>query len=216
MYFQIPKYRLSSLAFKPALSDLLLSWCMEEMRACCTLQHWESLRLQISVSGCTQTLPKISGYYTFIYCFNSHSSSAEAQQKNSVGKMESIQLLLFMCPTFNIAKFISEYLMWRNTTKNRISKALDYFLSNQHVLTLLSRQLADLTKNLPCQAISQFSDYSGAEPYRELVCKNWQWSHRFSVCDHGWGGYSTQLSLRGTEEQPLQASFYSWWLKLAS
>lgn len=37
------------------------------------------------------------------------------------------------------------------------------------------------------------------------MCKNWQWFHRFSVCDHGWGGYSTQLGLRGTEEQHWKA-----------
>lgn len=72
-------------------------------------------------------------------------------------------MLLFMCPTLNIAKVISEYLMWRNTTTNHISKALDYFLSNQHVLTLLSRQLADKKPALPFLSLQITQEQSPTE-----------------------------------------------------
>lgn len=70
---------------------------------------------------------------------------AEAQQKNSVGKMESIQGLLLMCLTLNIAAVILEYLMWRNTTTNHVSKVLDYFLSNQHTCSSSAQQTGLLT-----------------------------------------------------------------------
>lgn len=77
---------------------------------------------------------------------------AEAQQKNSVGKMESTQGLLLMCPALNIAEVVFKYLMCRNTTTNHVSKLLYYFLSNQHTCSNSAQQTGLLTWQNACLA----------------------------------------------------------------
>lgn len=125
--------------------------------------------------------------------------------------MESIQGLPLTCPTLNIAKVIFQYLMWRNITTNHVSKVLDYFLSNQHTCSNSAQQTGLLTWQNACLA----------EPFLnfQITVGLSQWLQRFSVCEHGWGDTAhswVSEELRNSSGKPLQASFYSWWLKLAT